>query len=246
MLCCTPTYALHLGTVAGERGPSLRDSRVRAIVVGGEAGGSIAATRARIEELWPGATVYDHHGMTEVGPVSHACPAAPGVLHVLEDRYLCELVDPATGAPVAPGGREPGELVLTTLGREGSPALRYRTGDLVRAGPRGACACGRTTQRLEGGILARADEMVVVRGVNLFPSAVEELVRSVPGITEYRVEVDRSRPLAEVRLQIEASGAHAARQLQEEFRRVYGLRVPVQLARPGELPRFELKAKRWQ
>src|SRR5690606_21148071 len=104
----------------------------------GEPGGSVAATRRAIEAAWPGARVFDHHGMTEVGPVSYECPARPCVLHVIESAYLAEIVDPGTDAPVPPG--EPGELVLTTLGRTSSPLIRYRTGDLVR-GRTKPCAC---------------------------------------------------------------------------------------------------------
>jgi phenylacetate-CoA ligase len=165
VICCTPTYAQHLGEVARERKVDLRKSRVRLFVVAGEGGGSIPATRARIERLWPGATVFDHHGMTEVGPVTYQCPAGPGVLHVLESAYLPEVIEPQTGAAVPAG--QTGELVLTTLDRLGSPVLRYRTGDLVKPRAPGVCACGRHELALEGGILGRSDDMVVVRGVNV-------------------------------------------------------------------------------
>jgi len=101
----------------------------------------LAQTRARIERLWPGAAVFDHHGMTEVGPVTYQCPAQSGSLHVLESAYLPEVINPQTEMPVAPG--ETGELVLTTLDRIGSPLLRYRTGDLVRPRRRSVCICGR-------------------------------------------------------------------------------------------------------
>src|SRR5580692_1542419 len=131
VLCCTPTYAVRLAEVAAEEKIDLRDSRVRRIIVAGEPGGSVPAVRARLEQLWPGARVFDHHGMTETGPVTHECPARPGVLHVMESAYYAEIVDPMTGLPIGPG--KPGELVLTPLGRTGSPLLRYRTGDVVRA-----------------------------------------------------------------------------------------------------------------
>jgi len=130
VLCCTPTYALRLAEVAAEERIDLGAARVRAIIVAGEPGGSIPALRARLQELWHGARVFDHHGMTETGPVTHECPKRSGVLHVLEPAYYAEVIDPVSGKPVAPGQR--GELVLTTLGRIGSPLLRYRTGDLVQ------------------------------------------------------------------------------------------------------------------
>jgi phenylacetate-CoA ligase len=103
ILCCTPTYAQHLGEVARERKPDMSSSRLRMIIVAGESGGSIPATRARLESLWPGASVFDHHGMTEVGPVTYQCPAQPGVLHVLENAYYPEVIDPHTRQPTAPG-----------------------------------------------------------------------------------------------------------------------------------------------
>ena len=144
VLCCTPTYALRLGEVAAETGIDLKRSKVRVIVVAGEPGGSIPATRARIEQLWPGVRVFDHHGMTEVGPVTYECPAQPGTLHVIESGFYAEIVEPNSGKPVQHG--QPGELVLTPLGRVASPLLRYRTGDLVKCGVRSAECGTRNTQ----------------------------------------------------------------------------------------------------
>jgi phenylacetate-CoA ligase len=174
VICCTPTYALRLAEVAGADGGAaapgptrrpLSEGTVRTIIVAGEPGGSIPATRARIEESW-GARVIDHHGLTEVGPVSFECLERSGGLHLNDAEYITEIVDPSSGQPVADG--EMGELVITNLGRTASPVIRYRTGDLaVRHSGAGACACGRTFGWLEGGILARADDMVAVRGVNV-------------------------------------------------------------------------------
>jgi len=134
ILCCTPTYALRLAEVAAEEKMDLRAAPVKTIIVAGEPGGSIPALRGRLQELWHGARVFDHHGMTEVGPVTHECAKQPGVLHLLEPAYLAEVIDPASGKPAGPG--QNGELVLTTLGRIGSPLLRYRTGDGVKLGTR--------------------------------------------------------------------------------------------------------------
>src|SRR5437870_7622465 len=165
VLCCTPTYALRLAEVAAEEKIQLSAGRVHTLIVAGEPGGSIPAVRARLAELWPDAQIFDHHGMTEVGPVTYQCPAQAGVLHVMEAAYLAEVVESGGARPAAPG--QIGELVLTTLGRTGSPLLRYRTGDLVTARAQ-LCPCGRYSLALEGGILGRIDDMVVVRGVNVF------------------------------------------------------------------------------
>jgi phenylacetate-CoA ligase len=251
VLCCTPTYALRLGEVAKNSGAGA--SRVRAVIVAGEPGGSIPATRRRIEELWPGARVFDHHGMTEVGPVTYECPKQPSVLHVIESAYYAEVVNPATGEPLPPG--EQGELILTTLNRTGSPLLRYRTGDVVRLGTRNSelgtlCACGRHELALAGGILGRVDDMIIVRGVNVYPSAVEEIVRGFSEIAEYRVRITQQNSLAELRLEIEP--VKETRDLEgllarvgKAFETTLALRVPVSAVPPGTLPRFEMKSKRW-
>lgn len=248
VLCCTPTYAQHLGEVAEAREMDLARSRLRLIIVAGEAGGSIPATRARIERLWPGAKVFDHYGMTEAGPVTYPCPEQPGVLHVFESAYVPEIVHPETGETVEPG--ETGELVLTTLDRIGSPLLRYRTGDLVKARPHGMCVCGRQELALEGGILGRRDDMFVVRGVKVYPGLVEDIVRGFPEITEYRVQLECRGALTELSLEVEAGGGGEAaaslpERLGEAFQRALNLRVPVRLVPAGSLPRFEMKAQRW-
>jgi phenylacetate-CoA ligase len=248
VLACTPTYALHLGDVASAERIDLSRSAVRLIVVAGEPGGSLPATRARLAALWPTARVIDHYGMTETGPATYQCPAAPGVLHVIESAYLPEILQPGTLEPVGPGGT--GELVLTTLDRLGSPLLRYRTGDLVRSGTRERCVCGTHELALKGGILGRSDDMVIVRGVNVYPSAVDELVRSVGEVTEYRVTVDRRAAMTELLLEVEPEppGTNASaltRKLRQALQNALSLRVPVRAVAPGTLPRFEMKARRW-
>lgn len=248
ILCCTPTYAIRLGEIAAEEKIDLTASRARVILVAGEPGGSIATTRTRIERLWPGAHVFDHHGMTETGPVTFECPFRPGVLHVMEKACLAEVVEPITGQAVPNG--QTGELILTTLGRTGSPLLRYRTGDMVRLAPEGICECGRSELALEGGILGRTDDMVVVRGVNVYPGAVEEIIRACGGVTEYQAHVDTSRALSEVTIQIEADSncrdpEALAQNLEKAFQSALALRVGVRLVPTGTLPRFEMKARRW-
>lgn len=247
VLCCTPTYAIRLGEVAAAEGLDLSRSPVRTILAAGEPGASIPATRARIEALWPGARVRDHHGMTEIGPVTYECPEREGVLHVIERGYIPEVLDSADH-PVTPGSE--GELILTNLGRTGSPLVRYRTGDLVKTAPTAPCACGSYELALEGGILGRVDDMVVIRGVNLYPSAVEEILRRFPEVAEYRVEVRSEGVLSEVAVELEpgpdcAGADRLCRSVEAALRGAFNLRVPVSLVEPGALPRFELKAKRW-
>lgn len=248
VLCCTPTYALRLGEVAAEEALDLKRGSVRTILVAGEPGGSIGATVAAIERLWPRARVVDHHGMTETGPVSYGCPREPHRLNVMESAYLAEVIDPGGHRPVAPG--EIGELVLTTLGRTGSPLLRYRTGDLVRPSRSQPCACGSWELGLEGGILGRSDDMVVVRGVNLYPGAVEAVIRRCREVVEYRVQVDTRGTLSELKVQAETScdsvdGPKLERRLETELRSAFALRIPVSVVARGTLPRPEFKSKRW-
>jgi len=248
VLCCTPTYGIHLAEVAAREKIDLSASSVRLMVVAGEPGGSIPSTRQRLAELWPGVRVFDHHGMTETGPASFECPARPGVLHIIESGFIPEVVDPSTGATVPAG--QTGELVLTTLGRIGSPLLRYRTGDLVKTSLDTVCECGRSDLALEGGILGRTDDMAIVRGVNVYPTAVEEIIRGMPEIVEYAVQIDESNALTEMSVQIEPAPEckdrdAVARAVQQKFEAAWSLRVPVRAVPPGALPRYELKAKRW-
>jgi len=242
VLLCTPTYALHLAEVAEREGLSLRDSAVRKIFVAGEAGGSVPAVRERISAAWNGAEVLDHYGMTEVGPVafqrgkSANAEGESDALHIIEESYFAEIIDPATNAPVADGAT--GELVLTPLGREANPLLRYRTGDLVRKRP----GLGFT---LEGGILGRTDDMLVVRGVNIFPSAVDAVVRAIPEVGEYRVHVTRNGAMTELAIEIESDNDTSASRLAAKLTESFTLRIPVTRVAAGTLPRFELKARRW-
>jgi phenylacetate-CoA ligase len=244
-LCCTPTYALRLAEVARHESLSLFGSGVQRILVAGEPGGSLPIIRSRIEKAWPGARVIDHHGMTEVGPVSYSVAEHPSHLCLLHESYLCEVVQPGTNTPVPPGSGR-GELVLTTLGRAACPLLRYRTGDLVQPvalphEPPEAFA-------LAGGILGRVDDMVIVRGVNLYPSAVDAAVRAIPGIREYRVEIDSRGTLSQVALFFEAEdpAQDSAAALAKHLHAIFQLRFDVQQVPDGTLPAFEMKARRWK
>jgi phenylacetate-CoA ligase len=237
---CTPSYALHLVELARERGIDLAKLGIRATVHAGEPGAGIPAVRARIESGW-GARAFDHAGMTEMGAYGYECAEQAG-LHVNESEFIAEVLDPETLAPA----RE-GELVLTNLGRTGSPAVRYRTGDRVRVAE-APCGCGRTFMRLEGGILGRLDDMLIIRGVNIFPSAIEGIVRRFAVVDEFQVEVFRDGELDQARVIIEVDGAAGARSVreavQEALRASLGLRLEVACVEPRTLPRWELKARR--
>ena len=247
VLVCTPSYALRLAQVAREQGLDPADSPIRVTIHAGEPGASIPGTKRRIEELW-GARCFDHCGITEVGATGFECAVQPGGVHINESEFIAEVIDPLTGAP-APDGQ--GELVLTNLVRWGSPVLRYRTGDLVRL-TTAPCACGRTFARLDGGILGRVDDMLIVRGVNVFPSVIEDIVRRHPAVDEFRIEVFKQDELDQIRVLLEIDDARhdaGARDgtvdaVAEGVRTSFGLRVETRAVPAGTLPRFELKARR--
>ncbi len=242
VLVCTPTYALRLADVAVEAGIELSRSGLRVSVHAGEPGASIPATRSLIEGAF-GVAAFDHTGATEIGATGFSCSARDGV-HLIEREFVAEIRSDDGG--VADEGE--GELVLTNLGRWGSPAIRYRTGDRVRA-VRSACSCGRTLVKLEGGILGRVDDMLTVRGVNVFPSALEGIVRRFDEIVEFRIEAYIERGMDALRCTIEpragADAAGLARAVGDAIHRDIGVRAALDVVEPGSLPRFELKARRF-
>lgn len=247
VLCCTPTYALRLGEMFAELGDEdAQDYRLKKIIVAGEPGGSIPEVRKTISELWDGAAVVDHHGMTEVGPVTYEHPEMPLTLCVIESAYFAEVIDRETHREVEPGKK--GELVLTTLTRTACPLLRYRTGDLVEKVHHEAPGNAEPVFCLNGGVLGRVDEMVVIRGVNVYPTAVEKIIRGFPEVEEFQVIQTTRQSMAELEIGIEA-GPNAAPDLAERVAReladAFTLRIPVRLVERGSLPRFEFKSKRW-
>lgn len=244
VVLCTPTYALRLAEVAHQQKIDLKDGSVRLLIVAGEPGGSIPATRARIESAW-GARLFDHNGLTEVGPVGVECTENPAGLHILESHYVAEVIDPKT-TQLVPSGT-PGELVLTNLGRSGSPVLRYRTGDLVEVDPE-PCACGSPFIRLQGGILGRNDDMIHIRGNNFYPSALEAVIHRFAEVAEYQVEVDESETLTVLRIELEPTSdslaTGLAARVAEAIRQELLFRAEVKTVTPGSLPRHEMKAHR--
>ena len=244
VLLSTPTYALRLAEVARDNDIDLASSPIRTTIHAGEPGASSPTTRARIESAW-GARCWDHAGLTEVGAWGYECPQGGG-MHLIETEFIGEVLDLDTGAPVA--DLEMGELVLSNLGRWAMPNLRYRTGDLVRF-ESSPCSCGSPFVRFPGGVLGRVDDMVQVRGVNLYPSAVETLVREHTEVVEFEVEVFQEREMWEMTLRVElVPGADdsVGEAIVQSLQTGLGIRTSVDIVPAGSLPRYELKAKRFQ
>ena len=248
-ICCTPSYFIHLIDEAGKNGIDLRELPIRAGIFGAEPW--TAGMRKYVEEN-AGIEAFDIYGLSEIiGPgVAIECPCHSG-LHIYEDHFYPEIIDPDTGK-VLPDG-EFGELVLTTLSKYAMPMIRYRTRDLTRIIP-GRCACGRTIRRIDR-ISSRSDDMFIIRGVNVFPSQIEAALLSVRGTTpNYLITLTNEKGMDNVAVEVELSqekfnelGAN-----QDSFRRqvsamvesVTGIRIAVTLLAPGVLPRSEGKVKR--
>lgn len=248
-LTSTPSFIAHLAQSARKLGFDPAASKVRSIMLGGEPGASVAATRKMLEREW-GARCYDAYGSLEFQPIGWECEQQVGP-HIAEDFAYAEVVDRDTGEPVADG--QPGVLVLTHLDKQAGPLVRWWTGDVV-VRDRTPCACGRTHARLVGGVQGRADDMLVIRGVNLFPSAVEQVVRGFPGLgAEYQIVIDPSvcDPatgfLSGIRLRVEADGAPdpaLADRVATEIRARLQVRALVDVLPTGTLPRSTHKSRR--
>jgi phenylacetate-CoA ligase len=245
VLCSTPTYALRLAEVAHASGIDLAGSDIRITLHAGEPGASVPATRELIERAF-GARAFDHTGMTELGPTGVSCEARDGV-HLIESEFVFEIRDDRGEMhPIPDRGSVSGELVATNLGRWGSPLIRYRTGDRVEV-TREPCSCGSPFGKMVGGIRGRVDDMFTVRGVNLFPSQVEDLVRRRPSIAEFCIEVRQVRGMEEVAILCECvgqDGEAAVKQLSNDLRLALGARIECRSVAAGTLPRSELKSRR--
>jgi phenylacetate-CoA ligase len=239
----TPSFLLHLAETAENLGHDLPASSVRFVMTGGEPGAALPAVRSQLEEVW-GAKAFDGYGCIEFQPIAWECAEQAGG-HIAEDAIFAEVLNPDTLDPVADG--TPGVLVLTHLEKQASPLLRWWTGDIVVRDST-TCACGRTMARLPGGVMGRADDMLVVRGVNLFPSAVEDIVRSIAGNVEFRIVLDhsvmdpRTGYLTGFRLRVE-DAADVGR-LPDEIRQRLLVRAVLETVPPGSLQRSTHKSNR--
>jgi phenylacetate-CoA ligase len=249
VVCCTPSYALHLAEVGEQNHIPIGKLGVRLLLLAGEPGGSVPAVREQLEQTW-NAEVHDHCGSTEAGPWAFGDRAGRG-LYVIESEFIAEFISLSTGAAAQEG--EEAELVITNLGRVGCPLLRYRTGDVVRpiwsAGRNGENADGQAaaTNRfvmLAGGVLGRTDDMLVVRGVNVFPSGIDHILRSFPEVVEYRATVYKVSEMDNLRIEVEDRLAQPER-IALEMKLRLGLRVEVEAVAAGSLPRFEGKGRRF-
>ena len=243
-ICCTPTYALRLAEVARETEFDLNEIPLRIAILSGEPGANVPATKSRVESVW-NVKSYDHAGASEVGAHSFECEIQPNGTHVNESEFIVEVLNPDTLEPVSEG--EQGELIITNLGRIGFPVIRYRTGDLVRLNHE-PCKCGRTFPRFEGGVLGRVDDMVVVRGINVFPSAIENLVRRSDEVEEFRITVSTVKQMGHLSIELDlkkdTNPENAKNDVYQQIRNELGLSSEIKVVPHGSLPRFEMKARR--
>jgi len=241
VLVATPTYTLRLVEVAEQNSINLSEaSSVRVTIHAGEPGASLPAMKQRIETGW-GARAYDHTGATEVGAWGFMCELQAGI-HLNEDEFICEILDPETDTPA-----DAGELVITNLGRVGMPVIRYRTGDYVKL-KAGTCECGRESRVLDGGVIGRLDDALIIRGLNVYPAMLENIILKFPDVQEFAGLAYRTGTLDELDIRIESTNPNpeaTATAVTAAIRDVLGLRVTVKTVPLGTLPRYELKSRRF-
>ncbi|MBK8739129.1 MAG: AMP-binding protein [Betaproteobacteria bacterium] len=253
----TPSYVLHLADVARSIGVDLRNSGIHTLIVGGEPGGTVPGMTAAMRAGWGDhVTICDTGNTSECFPtqMNSSCDHGTGV-HIYEDEVYLEIVDPEDPGRPLPDG-EYGATVYTTLWRRSQPMIRFYAGDRARL-LRERCSCGRTFPRLPEGMVGRLDDMLLIRGANVYPSAVESALRQIPGVgQEYRIMVEKAGALDEMRLEVEpaqpalmAESAAAARgaleqAIVEELRRHIGLRVDVRMVAPGTFEAMLFKSRR--
>ena len=241
VLVCTPTYALRLAAAAEEAGIALAcSSSVRVTIHAGEPGASLPATKQRIETCW-GARAFDHAGATEVGAWGVMCSPQAGV-HLNEDEFICEVIDTETGKPA-----DAGELVITNLGRVGMPVIRYRTGDYIKL-KSSQCECGMDSRVLEGGVMGRIDSLLIIRGMNIYPATLENIVFQFPDVAEFSARAYREGIQDELEIQVESTNPNpeqTAAAVAAKIQGILGFRAIVKSVPVGTFPRTAGKANRF-
>ncbi len=250
-MMATPTYILGMADTAKNRmGIDPSTLTVDKITCAGEPGGSIPTTKKRMEEAW-GAKVYDHAGATEIGAWSYECHVQPGGMHVNDALFLVEIEDEESGEIIYDPGRQ-GKMIITALDRQALPCIRFDSKDIIEWAPE-PCPCGRTFRLLKGGVIGRTDDITKVKGVLLAPSAIEEVVRGIDGLSdEYEVVIDKDADVDRITLKIELlPGRESERpsiegRLIDELRLETNLRYDLEFHDYGALPRYEVKARRFK
>ena len=246
VLCATPSYALAIAEVAEKQGVDLRKSKLRIGLFGAEPWSEAMRNEIQIRL---GLKAVDVYGLSEIlGPgVACECEEAQAGLHGWEDHFIFEVIDPDTGKPVVEG--EQGELVITTLSKEALPMLRYRTRDITRLSTE-RCACGRSHLRIRR-ITGRNDDMLIIRGVNVYPSQIEAVLIGLPGIApHYQLVVERRGNMDELTVEVEAGSADEqnyksiSEKVRHQIKSMIGVTTAVVIKKPGEVPRSQGKAVR--
>jgi phenylacetate-CoA ligase len=250
-MAATPTYVLGMADTARRKlgiDPA-KDLQIRRITVAGEAGGSVPATKQRMEEAW-GAKVYDHVGATEIGAWSFECRYQSG-LHINEALFLVEIEDIDSGEIITEPGRR-GKMVITALDRMAQPCIRFDSKDVIEWSP-DKCECGRTFRLLKGGVIGRADDITKVKGVLLAPTSIEEVVRSIPELSdEYEVLVTKKGDIDDITLKVELTPGQQNNietiraKLTDQLRVRTNLGYNLEFHEYGTLPRYDVKAKRFR
>lgn len=246
VICCTPTYALRMAEVAENEGIDIGKSSVHIIVTAGEPGALIPAIRDKIKKSW-NALPFDYPGLTEVGAYAIHCKNQDRSIHVNESEFIIEVIDPDSGDPVPEG--EIGEMVLTNLGRSCSPGIRFRTGDLVKL-EKSNCMCGRTFRMLDGGVLGRRDDMIIIRGMNIFPSKIGEVVERFLVLgEEYRIVAYTKNRMGELKVQVEFNPGRNEKEISnmitKELRDQFEIRIGVEGVPKGTLYHSDYKSRRF-
>jgi phenylacetate-CoA ligase len=247
----TPTYMLSMAATARDKlGIDPSTLSIEKITCAGEPGASIPSTKRRMEEAW-GAKVYDHAGATEIGAWSYECTAQPGGMHVNEAFFLVEIEDVETGAIIDEPGQR-GKMIITALDRQAQPCVRFDSKDIIEWASE-PCPCGRSFRVVQGGVVGRADDITKVKGVLLAPSAIEEVVRGIAGLSdEYEVVVDKKGDVDKISLKVELLPEQVNQrdkieaQLVDQLRLKTNLRYDLEFKEYGSLPRYEVKAKRFK